>query len=565
VIVSGLAIGLAGAAGYFAGAGRSPSPAMSWLDLAPEDLNAYDAPAVSPDGRSIVFSAKGRLWLRPTDSPRAEPLPGTEGARLPFWSPDSQSVAFGSSATGQLSRLDLRAGVTAPVRLCPIAQFRGGAWLPDDTILLAETWSPILKVPASGGTPVPLTHLDKEKGEGSHRFPTALPGGRFLYFSYTSAVSDAAIWVASVSNPSDRQLVVKSRSHAEYANGYLFYVSAGSLVAQRFDPRTGQLSGKQIVITARVGATDIAGRHAFAASPAGTLVYVMPHTTLRQLAVVDRKGVVVRRIRGEEATYSVELSPDGDRVALTRDSETISIVNVQTEGDQPLFDGPDTGERWPVWSRDRKELFVSLPQGPFGNYNLFKVSPSGGPATPATIPDPQRMGAAGVGADGTLYWFGFVPASLGEDIFRQASGASKSEPFMTTAGSSEGPGRVSHDGKWIAYATTTAKDTQVVVRSLIDKGQSAMVSVSGGLQPRWGVLDKEIYFVAPDRWLMAAAIQLTPALKAERPQRLFPMDLLDCYDYCYDVFGDGNFLVNPVTTRGVPRLTVVQHWLGDSR
>ena len=54
--------------------------------------------AISPDGGGCVFAAAGdgqtRLWLRALDASTARPLAGTEGASIPFWSPDSRSIAF---------------------------------------------------------------------------------------------------------------------------------------------------------------------------------------------------------------------------------------------------------------------------------------------------------------------------------------------------------------------------------------------------------------------------------------------------------------------------------------
>ena len=74
--------------------------------------------ALSPDGRQIVFVASGdgaaRLWLRPLTTTTAQPLPGTEGADHPFWSPDSRAVGF--FADGKLKRLDLGGGAPANSR-----------------------------------------------------------------------------------------------------------------------------------------------------------------------------------------------------------------------------------------------------------------------------------------------------------------------------------------------------------------------------------------------------------------------------------------------------------------
>jgi serine/threonine protein kinase len=559
-LATALALVLVGAGSYIVGTRRSEPPGPSWLELAPiDDLNLSTVPAVSPDGRNIVYVAAGRLWLRTLDRPAATALPGTEWAEFPFWAPDGESIAFGSS-TGHLMRIDLRPDIGAPVRVCPAEQFRGGAWLADDTLLFATVWGPIQKVPASGGTPVALTTLDGTLGERSHRFPTALPDGRFLYLSYAAESSESALWMASVRNPTDRRLVVQATSGGGYAADHLFYVSNSSLVARRFDPRAGELTGRQLVIADRLTQPNTLGAEPFSVSPAGTLAFSQPRTVLRQLEVVTRQGLVSRRIRAEEATVSVDLSPEGDRAVVVRNSRKAALIDLANEFERPLVESADSREAWPLWSPDGKSIFLSIPSGQGGNFNLYSVPATGGMPVPAAARAPTRMTAAGVGADGALYWSGFTATGGGGDFFRQPAGSSTPEVFFSSTNVGEVFGRVSPDGKWIVYAAVTSRDIQILVRSLVDKNVWAPVSVSGGQYPRWRKDGAEIYFVSVDGWLMAAPVRTSPALTVGRPERLFSLDITDCDGPCYDVFADGRFLVGRLTTRGPAKLTVVQHW-----
>jgi eukaryotic-like serine/threonine-protein kinase len=74
--------------------------------------------ALSPNGRNAAFvaSANGKdgLWVRPVDGAAVRRIAGTEGAANPFWSPDSQSIAF--FVSNKLLRVDLAGGV--PVAIC---------------------------------------------------------------------------------------------------------------------------------------------------------------------------------------------------------------------------------------------------------------------------------------------------------------------------------------------------------------------------------------------------------------------------------------------------------------
>lgn len=142
------------------------------------------ATAVSPDGRFLVFGAGSgerapELWLRPIDSVAARPLPGTEGADFPFWSPDSRSIAF---FTGdQLKRLDLAGG--APIVLAEAVGGLtswgvGGTWNRDDVILFGETRGLIRVGASGGGMPEVLIAADPSRHERGYGHPQFLSGDR---------------------------------------------------------------------------------------------------------------------------------------------------------------------------------------------------------------------------------------------------------------------------------------------------------------------------------------------------------------------------------------------------
>jgi serine/threonine protein kinase len=91
-----------------------PPQEMRLQIVTPPAIDPLDF-ALSPDGRYLVFVATGasgeaaqRLYLRALDQTEARPLAGTEGARFPFWSPDSHSVGF--FASEQVLRIDIAGG-----------------------------------------------------------------------------------------------------------------------------------------------------------------------------------------------------------------------------------------------------------------------------------------------------------------------------------------------------------------------------------------------------------------------------------------------------------------------
>ena len=94
--------------------------------------------AIAPDGRSVFLAAgvagKRQLWLRPRDVLQWQPMPNTEDAIYPFWSPDSRYIAF--FAAGKLRKIAASGGPSQP--LGNIVNGRGGTWNRDDRTLVAR-------------------------------------------------------------------------------------------------------------------------------------------------------------------------------------------------------------------------------------------------------------------------------------------------------------------------------------------------------------------------------------------------------------------------------------------
>ena len=161
-----------------------PLPSMRLTIAAPPDAQLGTAMALSPDGSRLVFVAtvngKQSLWIRLLDSLQAQPIPGTEGGDFPFWSPDSKSVGFFTN--NKLKRWDSASG--AVTNLCNVGNARGGAWAHDGTIVFAaDVNKPLMKIAASGGTPVPATAFDTSRQDRSHRWPCFPAGWAAIYFS----------------------------------------------------------------------------------------------------------------------------------------------------------------------------------------------------------------------------------------------------------------------------------------------------------------------------------------------------------------------------------------------
>lgn len=273
---------------------------------------------VSPDGKKVAFVAtttvRRTLWVRSLDSVPPEQLSGTEGAMCPFWSPDSQFVAY--FVPGKLKKIPVSGGPSRT--LCDATNGRGGAWNRDGTIVFTPQINDSLyRVPAMGGRVTRLSALDQTRGETGHRFPYFLPDGKhFLFVARSTREENTGIYWGSLDSKSVKRLL-DDNSNAIYAPpGYLLFVREGALMAQSFDPTVLELRGEATPLAENVGHTPVGSYGVFSASENGTLVYGSGSLALNDLSWFDRDGKLLGKLETDGATP--RLAPDHQRVALSR-------------------------------------------------------------------------------------------------------------------------------------------------------------------------------------------------------------------------------------------------------
>jgi eukaryotic-like serine/threonine-protein kinase len=228
--------------------------------------------------------------FRAIDRFETMPVPGTEGAESPFFSPDGQSVGF--FAENKLKKVALSGG--APLTLCNTPTNRGGSWGPDDTIIFAPSSAGgLFRVSAAGGTPKPLTIPDRKKGEYGHRWPEILPGGGAVLFTVWTGASfdEARIGVLSLET-GEKRVLIEGGTYARYVpSGYLVYARPGGLLAVPFDLRRLEVTGPPVSILEGVSTKPITGAAEISLSGDGSLAYVPggPRAGERTLLWVDAR------------------------------------------------------------------------------------------------------------------------------------------------------------------------------------------------------------------------------------------------------------------------------------
>jgi hypothetical protein len=298
-------------------------------------------------------------------------LAGTDAAEHPFWSPDSKSIAY--FAGRKLWRVDPAGGV--PLAICDAPGFdRCGTWSSDGRILLGTVWSGLLQVPSSGGTPTPLTMLDAARGEAAHRWPQALPGGRFLYWAQNNSEGQSAVYASSLAKPAERVRLTASEGQALFAGSYLLWLRGDTLVAQDFDVVTLRLNGEPRPVAGPVSRVGINGQINVTAAT-GMLLYFAPRS-LSQLTWVDRTGKPVG-VLGEPREYNMfRLSPDGRYLVASITGDTPrapALWLLDKERALSRFTFGSGTNLYAVWSPDGRTIVFAS-----GNpWNLFRKEATG--------------------------------------------------------------------------------------------------------------------------------------------------------------------------------------------
>ncbi len=539
--------------------------------------------ALSPDGRTLVFSARSgnhqQLYARTLDQLDAKPIAGTEGGGTPFFSQDGLWVGF--YANDELKKVTL-AGAAGPTTIVPAKPpIYGASWGSNNTIVFSRDG--LWQVPVAGGTPRQLSKLDPSRGEVSHRLPHVLPGGGAVLFTVTQsgfpAWEETEIDVLSLAT-GERKTLLRGSDARYVPSGHIVYMRAGALLAVPFDVDRLEVTGAPVsMIPAVMQAAYIpnvnndSGAGQFTVSPSGTLVYVpggMFPDLERSLVWIDRTGVFRPAPIPPGAYFAPRLSPDGrtillwtsgrDRNLWLYDIPRGIVTRLTTEG----------RNSYGQWTRDGSHVTFQKE-----GILLWKRADGTGPT--------ERLG----GGDVTGLPVSWSPTgelaiirhqlTTDYDIWTLPPGGDrKPQVFLQTKAKERYPD-FSPDGQWLAYSSNESGRDEIYVEPFPGPGERHQVSVGGGIAPVWARDSHELFYQVRKpgkaegremRSFMAVSIDVRGGFRASIPKALFehsyPKTDLPIREY--DVTSDGRrFLVlhedrPPIK---VTEMVLVQNWLDE--
>jgi serine/threonine protein kinase/Tol biopolymer transport system component len=514
----------------------------------------YDSPvvAVSPDGGWLAYVANTRsgriLYVRDLASGGGRPLPGTDGATHPFFSPDGQWIGFLTS--DHIKKVSRQGG--AVISLCEATTPVLAWWVQPNAIYFTEyEYRDLSRVSADGGKPEQVV---SQASSFLGLINDVLPDGQTVLATTSGSISRDFGEISRVNlHTRQRKLLIRSGYAARYVSaGFLLFARAGNLMAIRYDIARGDVVGEPVTLAS--GAAVHSGPAILhAASSANGLAVYAPGGDLLvgKLAWVDRSGTV-EYLDVPERMYGVlDLTADGDRLAVhvADVKDYIWIWDLRrSEGRRVANSVP---EGWPLWSPDGRKLAGTTS----GGLLLHPVEPSG--AIGEGAPLQQELASRGSWSpDGNV-----LAATVSSDLFRvKFVGVGK---LLNVPGFDGQYPTFSADGHWLAYNSAQTGTQEVFIRSYPEGKVAGQVSTGGGVEPRWKP-SGELFYRKGHLWF-STHVSTTPELRWDPPRQVFDTEFIDTPGMSYDVSRDGRRLLVVKRARPVfpSKINLIVNWFDE--
>ncbi len=529
--------------------------------------------AISEDGSRMAYTSNSQLWIRPMGQKDAVAI--NVVAEDPFFSPDGKWVAFFGQTAGGIGLMKVPASGGTPVSIVETSERPvGGAWRADGSIVFATTQG-LFQVSENGGQARVLAKPDPQRRERVFAWPQFLPDGQAVLFTVVpqDSIEDAQIALLDLKT-SETSVLLRGGTGARYiSTGHLVYASGRSLKAIAFDVRQRRTRGESVLLPdLEVAGAPDNGAADFALSGTGTLLFVGPNLPRRRtVAWIDRQGHEQPLALAPNRYNYARVSPDGTRIALdvSGTSRNIWIFDLKRSTMARLTSGP-TEDILPVWSRDGQRVYFSSNRPGSVNFDVYSQAADGATTERVAYSGPGFQGTLSFTPDGTRLLVSHEFTSLRIlDLARP----DRLEPVLPS-GFREWNGEVSPDGHWIAYESDeSGNQIEIFLRPFPDvNGRREKISVNGGRFPVWGKNQGELYFVDLEGHMMAVSVASTPTLTLGRARKLFDWvkpPPTGAAGTPYDVSPiDGRFLVTRIvagTDIGPADISVVLNWSEELR
>ena len=513
--------------------------------------------ALSPDGTRLVFRARGngrsQLFLRELSGFETRPIPGTEMATTPFFSPDGHWIGFWRAEDRILRKVSLAGG--SPIEIAQTNVPIVALWTSNDEIVIesgdqhGELWS----IPASGGTPKAIAVRDRSDGE-SISLRGRVPGSNDLL---VASPGDGGTWLDVLSRETGkRRRLLRGGSNvvARYTGtGHLVFSDGDALravpVNQRFEPvgdPTPVLHG-----------IDQDYRHSnVALSDNGTVIYVAADRVQEPgLVWLDRDGNATPVPGGRVPFETAALSPDGLEVAgdLVEGTKVqVWVRDLERGAKRVLVSEGDSYQ--PIWSRDGR--FITYWSTP-GNSSVFRKRADGTGSAELLMRGRPSLILEDWSPDGRSLLFSEYTNRGDTDVWVYSDG--KAMPLLSSP-SNEAEARFSLDGRFIAFDADDGGVGHVYVQPFPGPGPRTAISAEEGGRPVW-INGGRLLFLSAGR-MMVADVQTHPDLRVGQTR---PLNERRDVQYRIMPSPDGRrfLMLSPRAMEGPIELRIILNWFQE--
>jgi eukaryotic-like serine/threonine-protein kinase len=273
----------------------------------------------------------------------------------------------------------------------------------------------------------------------------------------------------------------------------------------------------------------------------------------------NRQGKVLGTVGAPGIMARVAISPDSRTVAVDRRDPQTGVYEIWlhdvSRGTGSRFTFSSANARFPVWSPDGSHIAYSTTRG------IFQKAASGVGQDEALDSGPARR-SLDWSRDGRYILESRTESKTGGDIWVLPLFGDRKPSRYLNSEFNEFNAKLSPDVKFIAYVSDQTKRNEVYVETFPARGGKWQISTDGGDLPVWSRDGKELFFIGPDRKLMAVEVKSagnTATFGA--PKTLFDVRLPRIVSQGYDVAKDGRFLIpTRLEQSGAAPITVVVNW-----
>ena len=574
---------LASAAGFVLLSTRPPAPDVVRFEMTLSndvrlDIQSdEDAPfAISPDGTRIVFATRdtvgalATLHIREIGQLTSTPLPGTEKAIAPFFSPDGLWVGF-ATEVDTLKKVSVSGG--PPITLATDVQggVAGGSWGDDGYIIYLSRGVRTSRVRGVGGAPELLSSPDSSRR--SLLWPFVLPGGRTILFeSCTAGCGTTDLVSFDVATRAVTVLVPGATRGWYLPSGQLIYATReGAIFAVPFDAARSEVKGSAAPVFGQVRGGFLNGFR-LAVSASGGMIYLQGiQESGRRIVEVDRAGRETVVLPTFADYRTPRWSPTRDRIAMSKavgDERQIMIYDVRSQTLAQLT--TDGNNERPSWSPDGTRVAFYSSRASGQDLYWMPADRSTPAERVADGDDTRNVSTTFWTRDGAWIVIDGIASDAtrtDENIYAVGAGTDRKRKTVIETEANDQNGEVSPDGQWIAYASDEGGVGQIYVSPFMREGGRWLVSTGGAMQARWTSNSELVYVDLSTRTLTAAKLELGSTVRVTERTSLFGVRpyALGSGEGAndYDVSRDGQrFLMMrmaPVTgERSAP--VVVLHW-----